>query len=93
MNRPTTEELVKELSTFANNFTPDTEGFVDGVCSLHRTLQQGLFGLFAACLKRWAENFDTGNYDLRNEYACKTSKRIIEALGEDAGYLERPPCI
>lgn len=74
------EEVAQELSDFVNSMhQPQEEDFVNTVLSNHRTLQTDTFNLFYTCLEGWASNADSGNYDSRNENACKTSKMMVDA--------------
>lgn len=76
-------EVAKELSDFVNNFTFDQQGFIDTITSEHRTLQQNIFRLFLGCIEEWAEMYDDGYYDARNEAICKISRQIIDMLEEN----------
>lgn len=80
-NRPFNgTEVAEELSDFVNSMYSDQENdFVESVLTDHRTLQSDTFNLFCKCLEGWARNADSGNYDARNEGACKVSKMMIEA--------------
>ena len=76
--REIAEEAQGSLSRFANSYISSEEAFVDCVMRDHRTLQQGMFRLFVACIREWAKAYDEGRYDLRNEQTCKLCKRIVE---------------
>jgi hypothetical protein len=77
------QELMRGINTMSLNPTP----FVEVVTQDHRTLQQAVFRLFAACVREWATH---ERFDDRNEATVRLSKRIVEALGDD---LERIPFI
>lgn len=47
----------------------------------HRTLVQNKFRFMLQFMQVLASNHKAGNYDLRNEYACETSAKIIQMLG------------
>lgn len=46
----------------------------------HRYLQNEMFKVCLEYIKILAENCDKGYYDPRNEWACKTSKEMIDHL-------------
>lgn len=46
----------------------------------HRHLQNEMFKVCLEYIKILAENCDNGRYDLRNEWAAKTSKEMIDHL-------------
>ena len=48
----------------------------------HRYLQNEMFKVCLAFIKKLAENCENGRYDGRNKYACETSKRIIDFFKE-----------
>lgn len=51
----------------------------------HRYLQQEMFKVCLEYIKVLAENCEKGVYDGRNEWACKTSKFIVDSCKE--GYI------
>lgn len=52
----------------------------------HRTLQEELFHNFVLpMIRQWANAFDTGVYDARNEWTAKTCKKLLE-VAEECGY-------
>ena len=46
----------------------------------HRYLVNEMFKTFLHFSGQLARNFENGNYDCRNEFACKLSKVMIDAL-------------
>ena len=77
-----------------NVFARFFSNFVNGKCSSkrkvaelmaceHRYLQNEMFKVCLEYIKKLAENCEKGYYDPRNEYACKTSKKIIDNFKED----------
>ena len=77
-----------------NVFARFFSNFVNGKCSSkrkvaelmaceHRYLQNEMFKVCLEYIKKLAENCEKGCYDPRNEYACKTSKKIIDNFKED----------
>lgn len=74
-------ELAEHLGNFVNKMGRHSKvkGFIEGMFSQHRTLQQSVFELFLKWVYKMA---DTEYYDARNEYTVKYCKKIKEALGE-----------
>ena len=52
----------------------------------HRYLVNEMFKTSLHFIAQLSRNFENGNYDGRNEYACKMSKAIIDALEKDGLY-------
>lgn len=80
------EEMGKLLSNFVNNMSVEreVETLLAEVNKLvaeakydHRTLQQAWFGLALAIIF----TLSTNNTDLRNEYAVRDAKKVVELLG------------
>lgn len=79
------KDIARGLSDFVNSSYSDTEKeFVDTVLSEHRTLQQSIFRLFIQCMEGWAEMYDEGYFDDRNEVTCRLSKQIMEVIKDEA---------
>ncbi len=76
----------QQLSRMVN--TMNNEPTLNAIAYLmqrdHRTLVQTKFSLCLRFIYMLADNFDEDRYDARNEYACKTSKAIVNLLGPDA---------
>ena len=66
-------EAAKDLINVLNAFSFDNESFASEVLASHRTLQQSAFRVFIACIEKWAEAYESGCYDLRNEQTAKLS--------------------
>lgn len=92
-NVKTGQEMAASLANFANNFNCDLEGFVEGVTSDHRTLQQSMFNLFLHCMKEWSMRADGSNFDPRNEFTVKTSKKFMDLYEKEFGAFVRAPFI
>ena len=51
---------------------------------LHRTRQEMLGSLVIfPLLVQWAEDYKAGNYDLRNQWVCKTAHTLLEGIPND----------
>jgi hypothetical protein len=87
------EKLAGLVSKFINIMC--MEGRVNAFCRKmgreHRTLQQSFSKLCYAWIKFQSEQFDAGNYDGRNEYACKVAHKIM--TDEDLKYETNLPMI
>lgn len=80
-------ETGKKLMSMVNSYNnQEILDFIQNVTSDHRTLQQSAFRVFMKCVDVWAENYNSGNYDLRNEQTCKMSAEI-KKLFEDNLYV------
>lgn len=74
-------EMANEISSFINSATCEQkEEFVQTVLSDHRALQQDTFSMFLQCIVGWSKEAETGNYDARNERACKASAMMMKAF-------------
>ena len=80
MKRREGRDVAREILNLVNDFGFDRNGFAEEVMKSHRTLQQSVFELFLLMVKQWAEKAENGSYDLRNEYTCQTSKKIMDLL-------------
>ena len=81
------EENENVFARFFSNFVNGKCGSKRKVAELmsyeHRYLQNEMFKVCLEYIKKLAENCEKGCYDPRNEYACKTSKKIIDNFKED----------
>ena len=68
------------FSDYVNNTLHDEKKAAEKMARDHRTLQSNMFKLFMAYIKILAENAKTGWFDERNEYACKTSQKMLDYL-------------
>jgi len=60
------------------------EEFAEQICyNTHRTLQQSSMAVMMECMKLWAEMYDKGWYDLRNEQTCKLAKKIVDEFKDE----------
>ena len=73
-------ELAEMVDEFCNSATKkDIEAFAEHVtCSVHRTIQQKIMGLFLATIEKWA----VSQFDLRNEATVKMCQKIVAATGD-----------
>ncbi len=59
------------------------EAFVEYILNDHRTLQQNMGRIVVKLIHGWAEMYDTGHYDLRNEgtvkFAAEVRNKVLSA--------------
>lgn len=80
MSKVDGQYMAIQFSEFVNVSTHDRQAFADTVTSEHRYLQQEMFNAMMKCIENWADAYDNGQYDSRNEYAVKASKAMIDGL-------------
>lgn len=80
MNKPTGQEVAKQLFSWLNGMSTDYKDFLEELRYEHRTLQQVYFSLIMNCLQQWAEDYKTGNYDGRNEFTCQKAAEIVDKI-------------
>lgn len=80
------EKLAEALENFINSADSDEIAMLaTDIAHGHRTLVQRKFGLFLQFCKVLDSNYQRGNYDMRNEYACKTASQIMNLTNGIAG--------
>ena len=79
------KEKAVDFGHFVNVMgSAEKEAFAEKLCyGTHRTLQQSAFGTFLLCIEKWAEMYEKGCYDLRNEETCRMSAEIVKLFGGD----------
>ena len=60
----------------------DINEILEAVSRLHRTEKQNLGSLVFALIGEWSRDYESGNYDLRNEATCKMAFQLIHSLPE-----------
>jgi len=60
----------------------DLNETLEAVSRLHRTEKQNLGSLVFALLGEWARDYESGNYDARNEATCKRAFAMVRGLPE-----------
>ena len=79
------EEVADLFSRFVNGASRQEINELAGrICCDHRTIQQMSFQLVAACIDRWAQAGEAGDFDARNEATVKKCRAIME-LDPDLG--------
>jgi hypothetical protein len=77
--------VAEMMSRFCNVMTHNKEEFVKAMGYEHRTLQQCFTNLCFAWIRECAKKKEDGLFDARNEWSCKVSKQIVDAV-EDVAY-------
>ena len=74
--------------------TEYTEEVLHGLVYAHRTLNQAFVGRYVIpFIRMMAENYRSGNYDGRNEFACKLCDIMLNSVEEKYGRLDSLPLI
>jgi len=74
--------FVRFFSSFVNGKLHSKKHVAEMMCREHRYLQNEMFKVCLEYIKLLAENYEKGYFDPRNEYAAKTSSKIIEHFNE-----------
>ena len=61
------------------------EGYLNGIRKEHRTLQQNFGRVMIAVIKHYAEQYQKGCYDLRNEALCELCYKMAPIIEEFGG--------
>ena len=77
-----TEDFVKATEKFINVYGAERLEAAKGWANMHRYLVNSFFGVVIRFIGILAKNYADGNYDGRNEFACRLSKIMIDALRE-----------
>lgn len=70
------------FSSFANGKLTSRKHVAEVMCNEHRWIQNEMFKVCLAYIKKLAENYEDGRFDGRNQYAAETSKKIIDYFKE-----------
>jgi hypothetical protein len=76
----TDDVFARFFGNYVNGKCHDKKKVAKLMCNEHRYLQNEMFLLFMKFVEKLCENAKEGRYDGRNQYACNTSKIIINAL-------------
>lgn len=61
------------------------ETFASDMRREHRTIQQLCAPEIFKVLQQWADDYASGNHDLRNEATCKLAFEVCDAFSKRAG--------
>lgn len=76
------EWFARTFGDFVNGRMCSARKVAEAMAREHRYLQSEMFKVCLVYIRVLSENYEKGYYDARDEYACKTSKRIVEFLDE-----------
>ena len=77
------QQAAVDFANAVNSMSFDPKEFADHLRREHRTLQQSAFGAFIATIKAWAEDAESGNFDLRNADTVNASFNLINNVDPD----------
>lgn len=75
------------FSNFVNGRMNSKRKVAEKMANDHRYLQSEMFKVCLEYIKVLAEHNENGYYDGRNEWACKTSGKIVELLKAENYYI------
>lgn len=79
-NSEDVEKTFAELfSDFVNGYCHDKKKVAELMSRDHRYLQNEMFKIFVEYVKILAKNYENRFYDGRNEWACETAKKFVDA--------------
>ena len=81
-NETEDDVFARQFGNFVNGKMRSKTRVAEKMSYDHRYLQNEMFKVCMAYISKLAENCEKNYYDGRNEYACKTSKIIIDHLKE-----------
>lgn len=79
MARMNEKELVVAITDSLNVGLKNKE-FCEAMAREHRTMQADFTNLCLWWLEKCREQYETGNYDGRNEYGCRAGKMLMDHL-------------
>ena len=80
MARMNEKELATVIADSLNSFGFNVGKFTEEMSKEHRYLQAEFMQLCLEWLHKCRELYEEERYDGRNEYACKTGKKLIDFL-------------
>ncbi len=79
------QELANELNDYGTSPADAAEAIVDQLFVTHRTLQQGVIGVFKVAIERYAiQCIENHFYDLRNDAAVSWAREVGKIQGGEA---------
>lgn len=74
------EQFARQFSKFVNGKMRKARNVAESMSDKHRYLQGEMFKVCMEYIRVLSECYETGRYDARNKYACKTSSAIVDSL-------------
>lgn len=78
----TDDVFARFFGNFVNGKLHSKKHVAEVMCREHRYLQNEMFKVCLAYIEELANCYECGRFDPRNEYAAKTSKKIIDYFKE-----------
>ncbi|MGL5016042.1 MAG: sulfide:quinone reductase [Bacteroidales bacterium] len=78
--------FTEEFSRFVNGKMCSAKKTGNELANDHRYLVNEKFKVLMAFMERLASDYKSGDYDLRNEWACKLASQAIDSLVENELY-------
>ena len=75
---PISVAAAREFSRAVNELSFDSDAFAKELRSDHRSIQQNVGRVVFELLSQWAQDYETGNYDLRNEDTVRAAYEIFD---------------
>ena len=60
---------------------------IDAISREHRTNQQLIAGFVLELLEHWSNEYESGNYDLRNEATCEMAHDVMYSRTPNLPYI------
>ena len=76
-------DFANAIHDYVNNMCHDDKVVEDEIRKHHRYLQHEEFLLAMHILNALAKNYDDRQTDDRNEYACKSAKKLVKYFADD----------
>ena len=77
-------EAARDLSAAVNDLHFNAAAFSQEIRRGHRTIQQNTARVIFALIEGWANDFDKGNYDLRNKNTVQACRAMLDGIPDDA---------
>jgi hypothetical protein len=74
------QKIARDLVNAVNEMNFDKETFAQEIRRGHRTTQQSVMSAFITLVEQWGDDFETGNFDLRNEDTVKIADDILQKV-------------
>lgn len=74
-------ELLKVICKGNNHH--DIDLFANEIIGAHRTNQQSTMKLLLRTIVAYADNYRSGNFDLRNQKSCELADKILKLLEDE----------
>jgi hypothetical protein len=75
-------KTARDFSRAVSEMSFDADAFADEIRRDHRTIQQSSARVIFTLIEKWGADFDSGNYDLRNEDTCRLCAGIMRRAGK-----------